>query len=123
MPRARSISESGTFGLPSGKRSKGFCAVSSISCSLVMVNNCARPIAGATNDATARKAANCRFMIDLSSTPLPVIGPVDVPLRSGLEIPGLQQVLLDDVFVQCDAEPRFIRHRDEAFVDDRFFDA
>ena len=48
-PRARSIRPSGIFGRPSGNRSNGFCAVNSISCSLVSVNSCACVTAGSAS--------------------------------------------------------------------------
>src|SRR6266699_2197258 len=105
MPRALSIRLSETFGRPSGNRSALYCEVSSVICSLVSVYSCARAGAGHKTAAAqaAAKVSKCRFFIWVL-TPLAVVGPVHIPLRSGFEESRLHKVLLDHIFVERDAE-------------------
>src|SRR5579885_318242 len=125
ISRARSRMESGTFGRPSGKRSKGFWEVYSINSSRLMVNNWACPsgASSAARQPPASVSPNLRIMvICLSSkkysTPQPVVGAVLVPLRGGLEPARLRQVLLHGFLVQGHTQARLVGHGDEAVVDD-----
>src|SRR5664280_2087605 len=57
-----SSSASGTFGLPSGKRSYGFLTVYLINCSRVMVNTCPQAGAETIIPASTTVTGNCNHL-------------------------------------------------------------